>query len=128
MQQFFIRTKNCIKKNALDNRGMTMVEVMMGFVILITLMGALSGVMAFASNLLENSVDLHKAEETLQSVIYKDNPSAEAAKRASAFTIKNEVDGKVINITADMYELSSENVLVDEEKESLDVKVYFFKP
>ena len=54
-----------------QNKGMTMVEVLIGFVILLLILGMLSGVIAFAHNMFLNAVDIKKSEENLEENAYK---------------------------------------------------------
>ncbi len=48
-----------------------MVEVLIGFVILLLILGMLSGVIAFAHNMFLNAVDIKKSEENLEENAYK---------------------------------------------------------
>ncbi len=52
-----------------------MVEVLIGFVILLIMLGMLSGVIAFSHNMFLNAVDIKKSEENLQENAYKKNAS-----------------------------------------------------
>lgn len=110
-----------------DQGGMTMVEVLMGFAILSFMMGSLSGIMAFSSNMLAKSVDLRRAEEAVQVAIYKKEPSDKANKVATSFSLINPKDGKTVDITCDYFVLSSKDILTDEETKSLDVRISYFK-
>jgi len=49
-----------------DNSGMTIVEVLMGFVILSILMGAVISLISFSSNMMYKSVDLKNAQEEME--------------------------------------------------------------
>ncbi|MCR5233103.1 MAG: prepilin-type N-terminal cleavage/methylation domain-containing protein [Lachnospiraceae bacterium] len=53
-----------------DNRGMTMTEVLMAFVILAIIMGLLSGIIAFSKRMYMQAADQRRAQEVLQRIIY----------------------------------------------------------
>ena len=53
-----------------DNRGMTMTEVLMAFLVLIIMMGMLSGIIAFSKKMYMNAADLRRSQETVSAVIY----------------------------------------------------------
>lgn len=57
-----------------SNKGMTMVEVLMGFVVLITFLGGMSSIIAFSSNLLYRSIDLKRDLQVIQGELYKKAP------------------------------------------------------
>ncbi len=57
-----------------DNKGMTMIEVLMGFTILVLFLAGMSGIIAFSNNIVLRSVDLRKDMEVIQSEMYKTNP------------------------------------------------------
>ena len=54
-----------------DNRGMTMTEVLMAFMVLIVIMGMLSGIIAFSKKMYMNASDLRRSQETVSQEIYK---------------------------------------------------------
>lgn len=54
-----------------DNRGMTMTEVLMAFMVLIIIMGMLSGIIAFSKKMYMNASDLRRSQETVSQEIYK---------------------------------------------------------
>lgn len=58
-------------KQRKSNKGMSMVEVLVGFVILVGILGGLSGSIAFAQKMYMNSVDLHRQQEVIMRNIYK---------------------------------------------------------
>ena len=53
-----------------DNRGMTMAEVLLAFVILSIIMGLLSGIIAFSKKMYMQAADQRRAQEELQKQIY----------------------------------------------------------
>ena len=53
-----------------DNRGMTMTEVLMAFLVLIIMMGMLSGIIAFSKRMYMNAADLRRSQETVTAFIY----------------------------------------------------------
>lgn len=60
-----------MKRIRKDNQGMTMVEVLMGFVILTLMLGMLSHIISFSSNLYQQSIDIKRMEEYFEANIYK---------------------------------------------------------
>ena len=60
-----------------DNKGMTMIEVLMGFTILILFFAGMSGIIAFSNNIVMRSVDLRKDMEVMQGEMYKLSPVRE---------------------------------------------------
>lgn len=69
-----MKTLMVIKKKKLNNQGMTMVEIMVGFVILVVLMGGLFNLISFSSNMVKNSVDMKNAQIEVWSEAYKNEP------------------------------------------------------
>lgn len=55
----------------MNNKGMTMIEVLMGFTILILFLAGMSGIIAFSNNIVMRSVDLRKDMEVIQGEMYK---------------------------------------------------------
>lgn len=113
------------------NSGMTMVEVLMGFVILLLMIGMLSGIIVVASNMYRNAVDLKWAEEALQEKMYKENiaDSAETVPVSLSLVPASDMPGEKtpVPVSATLYKLSSSEVLDQADAETLDVKVYFVK-
>ena len=115
-----------------NNQGMTMVEVLMGFVILALLLGMFSGIIVTASNMYYNSVDLKRAHESLQGVVYSESitsslsPEGVTLNLVPAEGMPQESTPIAFSKTK-LYKLSSSAVLSAEEAESLDVDIYFFK-
>jgi len=116
------RTARALK----DQSGMTMVEVLMGFVILSLMLGSLSGIISFSSKMYENSVDIKRCEEKLQAIIYKSNVSADAKKVSDSFNLVDK-EGTKIGIDAEYYALDTEDVFDEGEKSTLDVTIFYFK-
>ena len=116
-----------------SNQGMTMVEVLMGFVILALLLGMFSGIIVTASNMYYNSVDLKRAHESLQGVVYSESitsslsPEGVTLNLVPAEGMPQESTPIAFSKTK-LYKISSATVLSAEEAESLDVDIYFLKP
>lgn len=114
-----------------NNSGMTMVEVLMGFVILVILLGLVSGIIVVSTNIYYSSVDLERAEESLQEALYSKSitdslpPETEVIKLVPT----SDMPGikTPITMSCKMYKLSSSMVLEGEEAESLNVDIYFLK-
>lgn len=121
------------KRRALQcgNKGMTMVEVLMGFVLLVVILGMLSGSIVTATNIYYSSVDLRRAEESLQEEIYKTSvtdglsPESVSLKLVPASGMPGDPAGA--GLSAGLYQVSSGALLEEEEKESLDVQIYFLR-
>ncbi len=63
-----------------DNRGMTLVEVMMGFVILTIIMVGVYHMINFGSNMLYESIDMKKGQEQFEEELYKKSPDDEVVQ------------------------------------------------
>ena len=116
-------------RSALHNQsGMTMVEILMAFVVLDVFVASLSGVMAFSSKLLRQSIDMNRVGEHFQEIIYKSSLEGEKDAIASEFYLKDK-SGKTIKVEADYCAISSEDFDSFEqgEKDVLNVEVYYFK-
>lgn len=121
------------KRRALQcgNKGMTMVEVLMGFVLLVVILGMLSGSIVTATNIYYSSVDLRRAEESLQEEIYKTSvtdglsPESVSLRLVPASGMPGDPAGA--GLSAGLYQVSSGALLEEEEKESLDVQIYFLR-
>lgn len=93
-----------MKKKKTDNRGMTMVEVLMGFVLLSIMLGMLSQIISFSSSLYRQSVDIKRMEEYMEQYLYKkDIP---LTGNGTAVTVKevHETAGGAVVITDASYE------------------------
>lgn len=114
-----------------NNKGMTMVEVLMGFVILLLFMGMLSGMIAAANNIYLDSVDLQRAEESLQRKMYEKDMESYAELATYHLTLVPETDmpgdKNPIPLHANLYRLSSEDVLEETDADVLAVKIFFLK-
>lgn len=55
----------------MNNKGMTMVEVLVGFVILSLIMGGVYHMIRFGSNMLYESVDIKHSQESFEEEVYK---------------------------------------------------------
>lgn len=64
-----------------NNKGMTMVEVIMGFTILMLIMGMLSGIISFSKNMYFEAVDFQRNQDAIETVLYKKDLSSQAATR-----------------------------------------------
>lgn len=53
-----------------DNRGMTMTEVLLAFMVLTIVMGLLSGIITFSKRMFVEATDAKRAQETVQKYIY----------------------------------------------------------
>lgn len=113
------------------NQGMTMVEVLMGFVLLMLILGMLSGSIYAANQIYLSSVDLRKAQESLQREIYKKD--LDTIVTPAAVTLKLvPKDGMPesstdIELSGKLYRVSSDELLSDVEKESVKVTLSFVK-
>lgn len=111
------------------NSGMTMVEVLMGFVILMLFMGMLSGLIAVATNIYHNSVDLRNAEEALQEQMYRKDVADRANKQSVSVSLVPAEgmpgEGTVIPMEAALYKLSCRDVLSEADANTLDMDLYF---
>lgn len=111
-----------------SNKGMTMVEVIMGFVVLITFLAGMSGVISFSSNLLMRSIDLKKDLQVIQGELYKKNLNCHMSDGGLilSFEVKenNITVSKEINLShAKVYEVDS-NDLSGISEEGLDIIIY----
>ena len=118
-------------KNKFDNRGMTMVEVLMGFTILVLLLGMFSGIIASSTDIYYNAVDLKNAGEHLQQAVYAKNVTETLTPESVTVSLIPDAgtlgDTSPIALSADLYKLDSTMVLDGVEEESLQVTVYFIK-
>lgn len=115
-----------------SNHGMTMVEVLMGFVILALLLGMFSGIIVTASNMYYNSVDLKRAHESLQGAVYSESITSSLSPEGVTLNLvpAEGMPQESIPIAfskTKLYKLSSSAVLSAEEAESLNVDIYFLK-
>lgn len=105
-----------------QNKGMTMVEVMMGFVILMLMLGALSGIIVSATNMFWEACDIQKAEEQLQGKVYMTNVEATKLSQPLKLVPKSTMPGN----HPDM-ELSASVYQINENVDDVDVNLYIVK-
>lgn len=111
-----------------NNQGMTMVEVMMGFTVLMILLGGLSSIISFSSNLYMNCVDIKRAQEEFQAEIYKNNNKGQKQETSLKFVGSLSSAPKVKkNISTDMYVYSiySGEIINQETNINLDMNYYY---
>ncbi len=82
-----------------DNRGMTMTEVLMAFLVLSIIMGLLSGIIAFSKKMFVNATDLRKAQKVVQEHVYKLDFKGTPKYGLKVYTVSQ-------NGTGDTYELN----------------------
>lgn len=120
--------KNNITRN---NSGMTMVEVLMGFVLLLILLGMLSGIISTATRIYRSSVDLRRSEEVLQRVIYSDKAQEKAEKQNTEIKLVPADGmpeaGNDIKMSAELYSLSAQKSADEADGEIMDIHVFFMK-
>ena len=110
---------------------MTMVEVLMGFTILLLLLAMFSGIIATSSDIYYNSVDFRKADEVLQRNLYKKNitdgliPESDTVSLVPAEGMPSE--GLDIPMNAKLYKLDSSKLDGTYEEDALQVEVYFIR-
>ena len=119
------------KKTFGNNLGMTMVEVLMGFTILLLLLAMFSGIIATSSDIYYNSVDFRKADEVLQRNLYKTNitdgliPESGVVSLVPAEGMPSE--GTEIPMNAKLYKLDSSKLEGASAEDTLQVEVYFIR-
>lgn len=116
-----------------NNKGTTIVEVMLGFVILMLMLGMLSGVIVFAANLYFKSVDLSKAQTKLQQCAYKnEDAQAEGVVSIHSGTVSLKPQsgmpdaGRVVSMDMEVHSINSQDVLPEDDESELDVNVFYF--
>ncbi|MDD7642463.1 MAG: hypothetical protein PUK75_08315 [bacterium] len=115
-----------------NNQGMTMVEVLMGFVLLVLMLGMLSGIIALSSRMFERSVDLKRAEESLQQAVYKTTVTGSpVSEETLPLTLEPDAtmpgDHDQLSLSAKLYKLTTADVLDGAEEESLNMDFYYFR-
>lgn len=110
---------------------MTMVEVLMGFTILVLLLGMFSGIISTSTNIYYSSVDLRRAGEYLQEIIYSDRVTDGLTPKSVQVSLVPDAGTpggtSPITLSAELYQLDS-TVPDAGEEESLQVSIYFLKP
>lgn len=127
--------RNYRKLNIVKNQeGMTMVEVLMGFTVLMVLLGMLSGIISFSSKMMNNSVDLRNAENAFQREVYKTTIPGEEAlenmKVSASLSSENKEIQTQMELSIKTYRIYSSDLLEgkvsSEEKDSLNMYFYYF--
>lgn len=93
-RSFFLQNKGRTKH---ANKGMSMVEVLVGFVILVGLLGGLSGSIAFSKNMYLRSVDMRKAQQRVTENIYKKDVLSGRTEKQDTLQLKVITPAKSIN-------------------------------
>lgn len=114
---------------AKNNRGMTMVEVIMGFALLAIVLGMISRMIVMSSNMYYNTVDLRNVQEALQKEIYLKNITDTAQMQSAAIRLYPEgTDHIAVNAIpmekSKLYMLSSSG-LPDTGAAEMDINLYF---
>lgn len=98
-----------------DNRGMTMAEILIAFVVLMVLLGSLSGLIAFSANMYNNSVDMRKGQAAFMEEMYKKGVPASARVKSfnaiGSMSADNKSNRSDINIDANLYFLNGSEIL-----------------
>lgn len=129
-----------------SNQGMTMVEVVIGFVVLVVLLEGLYGTIRFSHNMYTRSVDLKKAQEVLNENIYKKNvlDNADRIKTSLKFNVVNAparagdpplvlpatlMNGTPIDMDLEVYEIQTYKLdgATDAASDEINMKMYLFK-
>lgn len=115
-----------------NDAGMTMVEVLMGFVLLLLIMGMLSGIIALSSNMIMRSVDLRRAEESLQAALYKTSVTGTPVETNLSLVpdtgMPAAAGGGLSFTSAKLYQVSTDTLLDEEaQEESLTMTFYYIK-
>lgn len=95
-----------MKKIKKDNRGMTMVEVLVGFAVLALVMGSLTHVIRFSEKMMMKSVDVIDAQQKMKSEVYKITPDSQIASKVNGirFYLTLQGDGTQLELTdAEVY-------------------------
>lgn len=133
------KTNVAVKKNTAahtdvavkKNSGMTIVEIMVGFLLLILMLGMLSGIIAVATNIYYKSVDLRRAEESLQKEVYSNSSADKMEKQEASLALvpaEGMPDESVsIPLKAGLYKLSSRAVLNEADADTLDIELFFLR-
>lgn len=114
---------------AKNNRGMTMVEVIMGFALLAIVLGMISRMIVMSSNMYYNTVDLRNVQEALQKEIYLKNITDTARIQSATIRLYPEgTDHIAVNAIpmekSKLYMLSSSG-LPDTDAAEMDINLYF---
>lgn len=126
MSRLFIRKKLNTKSILKDQSGVTMVEVLIGFVILASIMAMLSGIIAFASNMYYESVDMRNAEQRMM-IDYYDHGVVDSLSARNATITLRPVDGKGPSPSMDVgvKSLNTKSLSDVQAYHDLDMDLYF---
>ena len=74
-------------KLKMDDKGMTMMEVLVGFVILTIIMTGVYHMIRFGSNMLYESTDMRRGQTQFEEALYKSTPDASVVTRDNLGTV-----------------------------------------
>lgn len=130
------KRSSCLKQSAMadnsfrSNRGMTMVEVLMGFTILLLLLAMFSGIISTSSDIFNDAADFRKTDEVLQKYIYKENIAENLTPVISTVYLKPDKgmpdEDAVIPLSVKLYKIDS-STLEPENRNDIEAEVYFLK-
>lgn len=72
-----------LKKLQQDNRGMTMVEVLAGFTVLVLAMVSLNHIISFSEKMMMKSMDVMAAQQKMKKEVYKTVPDPSVGKEVT---------------------------------------------
>lgn len=127
--KFFLKEK----KIHTDNYGMTIVEVLVGFVVLAVILASLSGIIVVSRNMYFRSIDTSKELGMIQEELYKTNAINGAQEITGAFTFvpgdgMPQTNGNAeITTNIKLYSIGEEQLLGSEGSELSAYKYYFLK-
>lgn len=101
--------KMMIKNLETDNKGMTMVEVLMGFLILSIILGGVVTLISFSSNMYFKSVDKNREQTELMQNAYREKESAAltSGSGCKVSTVGTEADMDIEMNNTSRYEISN---------------------
>lgn len=109
-----------------SNKGMTMTEVLTGFIVLAVFLGGMSGIISFSSNMVFRSIDLKRDMQVIQSELYKKEPTCVVIPSDISFTMNGTTVCHLKN--AEIYEVNSTDLKnnggYDISEEGLDISIY----
>ncbi len=118
------------KYKGFSDKGMTMVEVLMGFVLLIIFLGSLSGIISSSNKMYMEAVDIRKLQEGLQAKLYSYSTVQGLTPEGTdlALVPSDAMPGAhdKIDLAIDMYKISSSTVSPADQEDVLNVDIYFF--
>lgn len=122
-----------IKKLHKDNSGMTIVEVLVGFVVLTVILASLAGIIAVSKNMYFQSVDTIKEEELIQTEIYKTDVLNKATVSEGTVTfvpaagMPKTQNNAELQTDIKIYSIGAEELIGDNASELGMVNIYFLK-